>query len=68
MTMPPQDVIIECPVCGHEYSAMIRPSINRQLDNFDDAYVKCVTTSECPSCQAKIRSGLVVDKDGNFNL
>lgn len=68
MTMPPELVRICCPKCGYKYEAVQRGSINRMLDNFDDAYIEEMTTSKCPNCKVKIRYGLVVEEDGLFKL
>ena len=39
MTSPPAQVTVECPRCGHVYRDWWRPSINLDLDEFDDAYL-----------------------------
>ena len=69
MTSPPQDIIIRCPSCGEMFKDWWRPSINLQLDHFDDDYMKRATVKTCPHCQTEIRlDTLIVDEDGVWHI
>jgi hypothetical protein len=69
MTSPPQDIIIQCPTCNGTFKDWWRPSINLQLDHFDDEYLKRATVKTCPHCQTEIRlDTLIVDEDGVWHL
>ena len=48
MTSPPRPIRVGCPGCGHEYDDWYRPSLNLDLDDFDEDYVREATTGTCP--------------------
>ena len=50
MTSPPRKINVECPKCGARYDDWHRPSINLDLDNFDEEYLRRASTATCPSC------------------
>lgn len=50
MTSPPKQITVECPSCGDRYEDWYRASINLDLDDFDDDYVRQATTATCPDC------------------
>lgn len=50
MTSPPKQITVECPKCDHEYRDWCRPSINLDLDDFDQAEIDEATTTRCPRC------------------
>jgi len=69
MTSPPKDIQVTCPQCGHIYQDWYRPSINLNLDDFDDEYIERATTATCPLCQFKVfLGGLVVDRQGRWTV
>src|SRR5262249_61550859 len=69
MTMPPEEISVECPECGLLYDSVYRPSMNLMLDNFDDEYIERMSTATCPSCGCKARLGvLVVNPPATFEL
>ena len=40
MTSPVEKIVVQCPECGKCYEDWWRPSINLQLDDFDDDYLR----------------------------
>jgi ribosomal protein L7/L12 len=69
MTMPPEEISVECPGCGLWYDSVYRPSMNLMLDDFDDEYIERMSTATCPSCGCKARLGvLVVTRPATFQL
>ena len=65
MTMPPEDIQVVCPDCGHQYQDWIRSSINLTLDDFSDAYLREASTAKCPKCGKVVELyTLIVDRDG----
>ena len=65
MTSPPREIEVKCPKCGRVYEDGYRPSINLQLDDFDEEYLEQATTSTCPHCGHKVSHGvLIVREDG----
>jgi ribosomal protein L7/L12 len=60
MTMPPEEISVECPECGLWYDSWYRPSMNLVLDNFDDEHIERMSTATCPSCGCKARLGVLV--------
>jgi endogenous inhibitor of DNA gyrase (YacG/DUF329 family) len=50
VTSPSQTIRVRCPRCGHEYDDWYRASINLDLDDFDEAYLREASTATCPSC------------------
>jgi len=69
MTSPPEKIVVTCPACGHEYEDWYRASINLQLDDFDDDYMREATTATCPQCNTTVELGtLVVDRRGVWRL
>ena len=69
MTSPPSQITIRCPSCGETFEDWWRPSINLQLDDFDEEYIKSATIKTCPYCGVEVRLGtLIVDKEGVWHL
>ena len=69
MTSPPEQISVVCPECGKTYEDWYRPSINLQLDDFDEEYLERASTSTCPDCGFKVRhSVLTVRKDGVWEV
>lgn len=46
---------MRCPECHLYYQTWWRPSLNFDLDGFDDDYVHEVSTATCPRCGTKLR-------------
>ena len=62
MTSPPQQIHVRCPRCGREYDDWYRPSVNLDLDDFDEEYLRQASTATCPDCGHTVEIGtLVVD-------
>ena len=69
MTSPPEKIVVQCPKCGKDYEDWWRPSINLQLDDFDEDYLRAASTSTCPTCQYTVKlGGLIVGKDGVWRI
>lgn len=64
MTSPVEEIRVECPRCGHEYDDWFRPSVNLDLDDFDDDYLRRASTATCPSCGFVVEIGSLFVKDG----
>jgi endogenous inhibitor of DNA gyrase (YacG/DUF329 family) len=65
MTSPVEQVKVECPKCGRSYTTDYRASMNLGLDDFDEKYVREMSTGTCPSCGHEVELGaLVVEPDG----
>jgi uncharacterized protein (UPF0212 family) len=65
MTSPVETIEVACPDCGRQYETQFRASMNLQLDNFDDDYVREMSTGRCPACGHVVELGaLVVGHDG----
>ena len=64
MTSPPEWITVECPRCGVLYRDWHRASINLDLDDLDEEYLRQATTARCPSCKLVVKlSTLVVEGD-----
>ncbi len=63
MTSPPEDIIVECPDCGLVYEDWYRPSLNLDLDDFDEEYVREASTATCPSCHRLVEIGTLIVQD-----
>jgi endogenous inhibitor of DNA gyrase (YacG/DUF329 family) len=50
MTQPVERVQVGCPRCDTVYEDWTRGSINLDLDDFDEAYMREATTGTCPMC------------------
>jgi len=50
MTSPVEEIRVECPRCRHQYDDWYRPSVNLDLDDFDDDYLRRASTATCPRC------------------
>ncbi len=69
MTSPPEKIIVKCPKCGIPFEDWYRASVNRELDDFDEEYLKECSTATCPACGHTIQFDmLVVDRSGKFVL
>jgi endogenous inhibitor of DNA gyrase (YacG/DUF329 family) len=64
MTSPVEEIRVECPTCGTTFDDWTRGSINLDLDDFDDDYVRRASTATCPSCGQVVDLGALVVKDG----
>lgn len=66
MIMPPETVDIICPECGHQYQDWYRPSVNLNLDSFDDEYLDKCSSAVCPQCEHKVYFSTLTVKDNVF--
>ena len=57
--------MVECPKCGRSYQTFFRGSMNLELDDLDDEYIREMSTGTCPDCGHVVELGaLVVERDG----
>jgi len=69
MTTPPEQIVVSCPKCGHEFKTWFRASMNLSLDHFSDRYIEKMSTARCPSCRLKFDLGaLVVDPNNVWHV
>lgn len=69
MSSPVQDISVICPSCHHTFTTWHRASLNLQLDNFDEDYIRSATLKVCPQCRAEIRlNSLIVGRDGIWRV
>ena len=66
MTSPPEFVTVICPKCGNQYEDWYRPSVNLDLDDFDEKYLDECCSAVCPKCGHKVYFESLVVKDGAF--
>ena len=64
MTSPPQQITLECPRCGERYEDWFRASLNLDLDDFSDEYVREATSATCPRCGHIVELDSLVVRDG----
>jgi hypothetical protein len=64
VTSPVQTIRVVGPSCGREYEDWTRGSVNLDLDDFDDDYVRRASTATCPSCGFVVELDALVVKDG----
>jgi hypothetical protein len=64
MTSPPQRITVECPACASQYGDWWRPSMNLDLEDFDDDYLEEASTATCPGCGHRVALGSLVVEDG----
>jgi hypothetical protein len=69
MTSPIEEITVKCPKCGREYKDWYRPSVNLELDDFDEEYLDECSSATCPFCQFKVHfDTLIVDENGIFHF
>lgn len=69
VTTPPEEIEVLCPNCGVRYQDWYRPSINLQLDNFDEEYLRKARTATCPACNTTVDLAvLIVHPDGLWRI
>lgn len=66
MTSPAREEIIICPNCGLIYIDWYRPSINFNLDQFDEDYLDAASSATCPECKFKVYFSQLTVKDNTF--
>lgn len=64
MTSPVEEIQVECPRCRTVFKDWWRPSVNLDLDDFDDDYLRQATTAKCPSCGHVVAFDSLVVKGG----
>ena len=70
MTSPPRKIQVECPKCGTTYDDWYRPSINLDLEGWDEndpdvkAYLRQASTATCPSCGHTVELDVLVVREG----
>jgi endogenous inhibitor of DNA gyrase (YacG/DUF329 family) len=56
VTMPIEEIMVECPNCGKTYNDWCRRSINFSLgETFSDEYLDEATSATCPHCGYKVQ-------------
>ena len=50
MTSPARQVVVACPTCGESYEDWYRASLNLNLDDFDEEYIRQASSATCPAC------------------
>ena len=60
MTSPVETIRVACPSCGREYEDWTRGSVNLDLDDVDDDYLRACSTATCPSCGHVVALGTLV--------
>jgi predicted RNA-binding Zn-ribbon protein involved in translation (DUF1610 family) len=63
VTSPPKQIEIECPRCGEVYIDWYRPSMNLELDDFDEKYIDEASSAVCPKCGYKVRFETLLIED-----
>jgi DNA-directed RNA polymerase subunit RPC12/RpoP len=63
VTTPPERVTVRCPHCGHVYDDWYRPSINLDIEHFDDAYLDAASSAVCPTCEFKVYFDSLIVRD-----
>jgi len=62
VTSPPRKITVECPKCATRYDDWYRPSINLDLDDFDEEYLRRASTATCPECGHVVELNTLVVK------
>ena len=68
VTSPPERIKVQCPARGRRFEDWHRPSINLDLDDFDDAYLREASSATCPACGHVSDLGMLVVKDNVWTM
>ncbi len=68
MSSQPQSITVCCPKCNLTYEDWWRPSINSNLDSFEDDYIEEATSATCPRCKTKIALPALLVKGTEFSF
>ncbi len=69
MSSPIEDITVVCPTCGKAFETWYRASLNLQIDDFSEEYVRSVSVKTCPHCNAEVTlSMLIVREDGVWQV
>jgi hypothetical protein len=69
MTSPIEKITIICPACFHSFESWHRASMNLQIEEFSEEYIRKATIKTCPACGQEIHLGtLIVQKDGTWQV
>ena len=68
MTTPPEDITVECPKCRHRYQDWYRASLNLDIEDFSDNYIRRASTATCPECGTVVELGTLVVADGIWRV
>lgn len=68
MTMPVEEIEVECPGCGKTYTDWHRASLNLDIEDFSDEYIDEATSVCCPFCHLKVRLEALIVKDKGFHF
>jgi Zn finger protein HypA/HybF involved in hydrogenase expression len=66
MTSPIEKIEVLCEKCGNIYEDWHRVSINLDLCDFDEEYLKEASTAFCPKCNFKVSLDSLIVKNGIF--
>ena len=64
MTSPVEEIRVQCPRCGTVFDDWTRGSLNLDLDDVDDDYVRACATATCPSCGEVVALSTLIVRDG----
>ena len=68
MTMPVETIYVECPSCHRSYQDWTRGSMNLDLDDFTEEYIREASTAKCPYCGTVVELATLVVDDGMWTF
>jgi hypothetical protein len=68
MTSPPEPITVICSACDFKFDSWFRPSINLNLDHFDDEELDAMNSAICPKCGHKNELPSMLVKGSTFYL
>jgi endogenous inhibitor of DNA gyrase (YacG/DUF329 family) len=68
VTSPVETIDVLCPRCGTRYQDWTRGSVNLDLDEFDDDYLRRVSTATCPDCGHVVELSTLIVSGGVWML
>ncbi len=66
MTSAPERILVACPKCSFQFETWFRASMNLDLDDFPDSYIRRMSTAKCPLCKTRFDLGGLVVEGGAF--
>jgi len=66
VSSPPESVTVKCPQCGQTYEDWWRPSVNLNLETFDDEYLDACSSAVCPKCGHKVKFDVLTVRGNTF--
>jgi hypothetical protein len=68
VTSSVDQIRVECPRCRRAYEDWTRRSLNLNLDDFDEAYLRECSTATCPACGFVVELDLLVVEGNVWRL